>query len=545
MFTGATSTVSAGDRPSPPSPVVTPARGFYDEPFQVTLSVGAEELSIWYTLNGEPPVPGRGLPYRGAIPIRSTTVLRAAAFRDGTNASVSVTHTYLFWRDVVRQTGAEFPANWGTNQSQAVPADYAMDPEITGNPLYRDGLLSGLRSLPALSLVMASEDLFGAARGIYAHPRETGVEWERAASVELIHPDGSSGFQANTGARIQGGWNRRPEESPKHSFRIVFKKKYGPGKLRFPLYGDEGAQEFDEFILRAGCNNTWLHWSGTERRRGEFLRDQWMRDSYAAMGHPSARGRFVHLFLNGLYWGLYNPTERPSAPFVAGHLGGKPEHYDVRNADNVLEGDDVAWRKLFELVNAGVTGATEYAAVSRLVDVPGLIDYLILNFYGANADWDRGSNWYAARRRRPAGPFQFFVWDGERTLEAVTDNSMAADDDLSPTRLFHRLRMNADFRREFSQRARRHLSVGGVLSPNAAAERYRRLASQIEQAVIAESARWGDYRRDVHRYKEGPYELYTRDDHWRPEVQRLLNDYFPRRSEAVLVQFRKADLVEP
>ncbi len=542
---GATAVIADGDRRSPSSPVAAPARGFHDQPFTVTLSSGAAEASIWYTLDGDVPTPLQGLPYRGPIPIRSTTVLRAATFRDGTNGSAVVTHTYLFLHDEARQTGSAFPASWGTNQGQPVPADYAMDPEIAGSPTYRDELLPALRALPALSLVLAPGDVFDPVRGIYAHPRETGSDWERPASIELIHPDGAAGFQINCGARIQGGWNRRPEESPKHSFRVVFRKKYGAGKLRHPLFGEEGAQEFDEFILRAGCNNTWLHWSGTERRRGEFLRDEWMRDSFAAMGHSSVRGRFVHLYLNGLYWGLYNPAERPSAPFVAGHLGGKPEHYDVRNADNILEGDDVAWRKLFELANAGVTGAPEYGVVSRLVDVPRLIDYLILNFYGANADWDRGSNWYAARRRRPAGPFQFFVWDGERTLEGVTDNSMAADDDLSPTRLFHRLRLNAAFQREFSQRARRHLSAAGALSPSAAAERYRRLASQIELAIVAESARWGDYRRDVHRYKEGPYELYTRDDHWRPEVQRLLKDYFPRRTAELLDQFRKANLVEP
>jgi len=48
-----------------------------------------------------------------------------------------------------------------------------------------------------------------------------------------------------------------------------------------------------------------------------------------------------------------------------------------------------------------------------------LIDFLIANFYGANADWDRASNWYAARRRNPPGKYQFFIWDGERTLEAL------------------------------------------------------------------------------------------------------------------------------
>src|SRR5207302_6798217 len=138
----------------------------------------------------------------------------------------------------------------------------------------------------------------------------------------------------------QGGWNRRPEESPKHSFRVIFKKKYGLGKLRFPLFGESGVHEFDTLVLRAGCNNTWLHWSAEERRRGDFIRDQWMRDTLLAMGHSSARGFFAHLYLNGLYWGLYNPSERPSAPFIAAHLGGAPADYDVRNGDNILEGDE-------------------------------------------------------------------------------------------------------------------------------------------------------------------------------------------------------------
>lgn len=44
---------------------------------------------------------------------------------------------------------------------------------------------------------------------------------------------------------------------------------------------------------------------------------------------------FVHLYVNGLYWGLYNPSERPSAPFVAAHLGGEPEDYDVRNGEHI------------------------------------------------------------------------------------------------------------------------------------------------------------------------------------------------------------------
>ena len=50
------------------------------------------------------------------------------------------------------------------------------------------------------------------------------------------------------------------------------------------------------------------------------------------------------------------------------------------------------------------------------------------------------------------------------------------------------------------------------------------------------------YRRDSHKYKVGPYELYTRDDHWRPETQRLRNEFFPQRTAVFLNQLREAGL---
>jgi len=237
-------------------------------------------------------------------------------------------------------------------------------------------------------------------------------------------------------------------------------------------------------------------------------------------------------------------TERPSAPFVAAHLGGRPEDYDVRNCDHILQGDDAAWQKLLTLANTGVKQPADFAAIRQLVDLPELIDFLIANFYGANADWDRSSNWYAARRRNPTGEFQFFIWDGERTLEGVDANSLAFDDDQSPPRLFQKLRQNADFRQMFAQRARLHLTNDGALTAENAAARYRKWANEIERAVVAESARWGNYRRRVHQYKTGPYELYTRDDHWRPEIDRLLKLYFPKRTEVVIKQFREARLYE-
>lgn len=536
------SLVFAADPGRAGAPVFSKAHGFFQDPITIEISSKTPGARIYYTTNGSAPEEGKGTLYGGPLQIRSTTVLRARALAQGLSPSETVTASYVFLQDVLKQTGTGFPTHWGVNQGKAVPADYEMDPEITSHPDYRGNMLAALQALPTVFVTMEVDDLFGTQRGIYAHPKESGVEWERPASLELVYPQGEKGFQVECGIRMQGGWNRRPEESPKHSFRVVFKKKYGPGKLKFPLFGAAG--EFDTLILRGGCNNTWLHWSGEERKRGDFIRDQWMRDSFREMGHPSARGLFVHLYLNGLYWGLYNLCERPSAPFVAEHFGGKAEDYDVRNGNHILEGDGEAWTRIMTLVNAGVKGSKAFAAVSEMVDMTNLVDYLILNFYGANADWDHASNWYAARRRSPAGKFVFFVWDGERTLEGVNDNTMAFDDDQSPPRLFHRLKENAEFRRLFSDRARLHLNEEGALGPAKAAARYRKWAEKLDLAIIAESARWGDYRRDMHSYKIGPYELYTRNQHWRPEVERLLHRYFPERTSIVLKLFAEQGLVQ-
>jgi hypothetical protein len=55
----------------------------------------------------------------------------------------------------------------------------------------------------------------------------------------------------------------------------------------------------------------------------------------------------------------------------------------------------------------------------------------------------------------------------------------------------------------------------------------------VDQAVIAESARWGSYRNNP---------PFTRDRDWAAEQKRLVQSYFPRRTGIVLEQLRAARL---
>ncbi|OPX22381.1 MAG: hypothetical protein B1H04_05080, partial [Planctomycetales bacterium 4484_123] len=56
-------------------------RGFYDEPFEVTLSCATPGAVIRYTLDGAAPAADQGTVYTGPISVTGTTVLRAGAFK--------------------------------------------------------------------------------------------------------------------------------------------------------------------------------------------------------------------------------------------------------------------------------------------------------------------------------------------------------------------------------------------------------------------------------------------------------------------------------
>ena len=514
-------------------------RGFLDQPIALTLHSPDDQATIRYTIDGSEPTHSNGSDYHAPLAIDRTTLLRASSFKGPVRISAVTTHSYIFLDQVTRQpkNPPGFPA--GPNAWSGHRSAYQMDPRVVNDPNYRDRMKDAFKSLPIVSIVCPRDDLFGPRRGIYLHSMQRGEPWERPRSAEMILPDGSTAFQIDCGIRIQGNYNRIPEKSPKHSFRLLFKEKYGPPKLHYQVFSDSPVQRFNTLVLRADYNNSWIHWDPEQRDRAQRTRDAWMKDSHRAMGWLAGHNRYVHLFLDGLYWGVYDITERPDADFAAAYLGGSREDYDVINEFEAKDGTLDAFRALHAMHD--LTQRSQYEKLQRQLDISEYIDYLLLNYYAGNQDWGENKNWYAIRRRTPPGPFEYMVWDGEQIFHDVMDDAVSNSYE-TPFRLAEELKRNAEFRLAFADRVQMHCFNGGALTSEACAARWMKRAREVDLAIVAESARWGDYRRDVHPYKVGPYGLYTRDDHWRPEVQRLLKDYFPKRTAAVLRQFHAAGL---
>jgi hypothetical protein len=200
-----------------------------------------------------------------------------------------------------------------------------MDPDVVNDSRYSSSIKVSLLGIPSISVVTDMAGLFDPSVGIYVNADGHGLDWERFSSVELINPDGSSGFHVNAGLRIRGGWSRH-DDFPKHSFRLFFREAYGVPKLEFPLFGDEGVSEFDKIDLRCEQNYSWANWSG---EHNTMVREVFSRDSQRDMGQPYTRSRYYHLYLNGMYWGVYQTQERSEARYASDYLGGSKEDYDV------------------------------------------------------------------------------------------------------------------------------------------------------------------------------------------------------------------------
>lgn len=501
-------------------------RGFYSEPFYVTISTETPGATIMYTRDGSAPSETHGTEYTGPIPILLTTCLRAIAFKPGWLGSNVDTQTYIFLDQVITQPAAPFgfPSYWG---SQA--ADYEMDPDVVNNPSYSGEIRDDLLALPTMSIVMKTDDMFGTG-GIYSNWGNSGVAWERPCSVELFHPDGREGFQVDCGIRIYGGVGRREQ---KKTFRLLFKRQYGPTKLRYNLFDRPSAvDEFDCIILRAGFNNSW---HGVYDWSPQYLRDEWIRVTQLDMDQPGLHGTFVHLYVNGLYWGVYNPTERANADFGASYLGGDKAEYDALNSypRNVVDGTADAWIAAQTIAAAGVADQAGYNALAQYVDIENLIDYMCLNFYGGNLDWD-DHNWYSVRRRLPGEGWKFISWDSERVLEDITGHNRTGVGQYDkPSYLYSALRANPEFRMQFADRARVHFFHGGALTEESARARYKALADLMYAPIVCESARWGDNKSTTPR---------TRNVEWIAERNRLLNQYFPQRTQVALGFLRGAGL---
>jgi hypothetical protein len=556
-------------------------RGFYQESFVLSISSFSSE-SILYTIDGSDPrfsstVTISNSPATIEIDPENSSgrdiapgyIVRACVVADSVPPPYVYTHTYLFLNHLTnlspdgQRPGTKWPLPNSSDGSRQY-MDYGLDPDVYNDPRYSNKIEEAFLAIPTISLATDLENLFDPDYGIYVNAFFHGEEWERPGSVELLNPDSKPGFQVNCGIRIRGGWSRH-NENPKHAFRLFFREEYGASELTYHLYGADGVNEFDKVDLRTSQNYSWSYYGDSQNT---FLRDVFSRDIQREMGDPYTRSRYYHLYLNGTYWGLFQTQERPEASFAQAYFGGDRDDYDVVKINTgtyfdvyeveATDGTLDAYQRLWEACNSGFASLESYYRIQglnpdgsrnpdyeALVDVDNLINYMLCTFYVGDFDAPvtnfRGNvdpnNYYGIYNRVNPEGFKFFRHDAEHTL---FDNPWGLDrtgpfpageyfEKFNPQWLHQKLIENPVYRMRFADLVYKYFFHDGILTPQASINRILSRKKQINLAIIAESARWGDAK--VHPPR-------TKDDDWLAEINFIVSDYLLDRSDVVLNQLK-------
>lgn len=453
------------------------ARGFYEAAFTLTLTNNSPGASVVYSLDGSNP----SLPYTNGLAITGTKAVRAQAVRAGYRPGRSQTRTFVFLNDVI--------------------ASPLMNTAITQNPSYASRVKPGLLALPSISICVPGQPEYA----------------EQEGSFEILWPDGSDGLQANCGvARFGNAWTKYP----KRSINVKCRPRYGESRLHAPLFNgfDRGVlakTSFDEIDFRSGSQDM--------NERGFYMAGRFVHDAMLDMGSLNPHGRFVHLYLNGVYWGQYDAREVMVEQFLADYLGGADEDYvAVKGNDNV--GDDFAlgapeppliapWERVLSFRNS-------YNSIRPYLDVTHLIDFMLL--------WNYGN---CESEFRSVGPinagtgFKFWIADADGFLQ-TSANGLNRTVRNGPGNLFSGLlaENNSDFKTLMADRIYKHFFNGGALTPSQNDARLAARMLEIRDSLIAECARWN----------------YRTPANWEAASTTIRTSLFPSRTAELVGMLRNA-----
>ena len=567
--------------------------------FDLELSHEDPAAQIYYTLDHSDPDDATGAHgtrtlYSGPIRISGTTVVRATAEKTGALPYRNITsHSYIYPDQVMSQRKpdcagdvwkdfSKYSKGW---EKGSCPACYKPSENVIHDDTTLAQFVASIHAAPVVSVTMSDFAMFDPDTGLHSKPDKYNnkPEGERPASVEWVSGTGDSApvFGLLAGLKMQGGWGRYFDGSSKKSFQLKFRKRYGKSKLQEDVLGAAGCprKKFKSLILRAEFHDSWTESSTSTQPYGSNMKDEFWRElSDPVLGY-AVWGSHVHLYVNGLYWGLYNLTEHADEDLAAEIGGGEGDDYVmVKNkagsdSNDVISGDKAQYFNVarplwqagvdYETAVAGgqspseasescLTGDTDmsvranYESAAAFFDVDNLISYMHLGYMSGNWDWP-ANNWNVFGIPRGNVPFRWMVWDFETTCENTTDdnfgltgldkNSVFAG---NPGHITKVLLKSPEFRMKFADRFDELTKAGGPLSTESLVSRYQALAAEVRPRIFAEAARWGSYWAENDPSTDRRFE--NSGGHgladWEAERDRVVTDVLPFRVEVVRAQLK-------
>ncbi len=413
---------SGGVRFTGSTPVLLGEDGVFNGVTEVVAELSGPG-TIRYTLDGSAPTEASPV-WTGPLTLRGTTVIRAACFEDN---------------------------------------------HLPGGVLSLSFILNEGHEIPVVSLVCDPDAMLDNPGGVYYSPDK---DLEIPGAV-MFYEDGSL-FRHDCGVKLHGATSKFVQE--KKSLKLNFRKRYG-GALQYPVF-DSDVTEFSSLLLR----------TAQEGQSSSYMRDALMhelaKECFPEL--PSQDHRYAALYINGLYWGLYNIREAHSEEHYANHYGYHPDtviqwHEKWDKTSIVEEIYDYA-------LSHDLSVQENFDYVAEHLNIDSVIAWLILQDYCGNMDFN--------------SPNMRFYWSGEdeQLRYALVDldlglftagnlPSLTYRGYYAYNKLAGALIKNEGFRRDFCLRLNEVLS--GPMSDENVLLLIDRFAGEMQPEIEREKERWG------------------------------------------------------
>ena len=389
------------------------------KPFSLTLSLpeGSEGAEIRYTTDGSEPTRTSYL-YQQPISISQTTVVKAKLFLDGMLSPRSTAQSYIFFpRDI---------------------------------------------TLPVISISTNKKYLYDNKIGIYVDgtyqsgKKNYEFDWRRPINIEFFfEPGDESQINQLCEARIMGGASRG---SARKSLAVYANKRFGEKRLKYEFFPDDrpGITDFKSIALRnAGNDFDYL-----------FQRDaiiQLNTARHCDIDFQAYRPAIV--YFNGEYMGMLNIRERSNEDNIYTNYDGLEDLDMFENWWELKEGTWDNYNAFKEFYGEHGHTLAEY---DKWMDTMEFLNLMLVNLYYVNRDFP-GNNIVMWRPRTDEGRWRWIMKDtdfglglygvsaGYNTIKWLYDPNYDKGtnwaNQYEHTRLFRRLMDDADFKREFIDRA--------------------------------------------------------------------------------------------
>ena len=421
--------------------------GFYDNPFELTLSCTQQDKGIHFTTNGSTPT--------ADDPVYHEPLLLNEHLFSSSNIYTipNCPENLWFLPDSVQKCIVIRAAAFDTSGNRIG--------EVATNSYLIKSIGCDSHGLPVVSICADSLDLFDYNQGIFvpgatydpSRPDETGNyyltgrEWERPINFEF-HETNNTGVNQRAGIRTHGGNGRKIHQK---CMKVYAREEYGKKRFKHQFFETIADSSFKHLILKP-FNSSWTQ-SGINNHVSNQIA--------AKLNLETLASRPISLYLNGEYWGIYYIHEKPDERYLETHC-----HVDIDDI-NLIEdwsgeceaGSNDSFFELYDYIaNNDLSDPDAYAYVERQIDIKNFIDYQILEIFTANLDWPANNMrcW-----QESDGPWRWIFFDGDIGLinkefdgfaNATYDGPIVFPTNSYSTLFLRRLLENESFKVDFVNR---------------------------------------------------------------------------------------------